>query len=76
MATSPEPDTVTQIRGPSPAFVGQPGGMTAEQFQQMTHMGGPGYPHTMMLGQNGQPQYMAGRPLAGIQFNQQNPMTS
>jgi hypothetical protein len=74
-AASPEPDTVTQIRGPSPAFVGQPGGMTHEQFQQMTQMGGPGYSHSMMLGQNGQPQYMAGRPLPGIQFNQHSPMT-
>jgi hypothetical protein len=73
-AASPEPDTVTQIRGPSPAFVGQPGGITQEQFQQMTQMGGPGYPHTMMLAQNGQSPYMTGRPLQGIQFNQQGPM--
>ena len=73
-AASPESDSVTQIRGPSPAFAAQPGGMTPEQFQQMTQMGGPSYPHAMMLGQNGQPQYMAGRPHP-MQFNQQNPMT-
>ena len=68
-AASPEPDSVTQIRGPNPAFVGQTG-MTAEQYQQMTSMNGPGYPH-MMIGQNGQPQYMTSRqPHPGIQFNQ------
>jgi cytochrome c1 len=34
----------------------------------MTQMGGPGYPHAMLMGQNGQPQYM-GRPHQAMQFN-------
>jgi hypothetical protein len=74
-AASPEADAVTQIRGHSPAFVGQPVGITQEQFQQMTQMGGAGYSHAMMMGQNGQPQYMAGRPHPGIQFNPSTPMS-
>jgi hypothetical protein len=73
-AASPEPDSVAQMRNPSSAFVGQTGGMTAEQFQQMTQMGGQAFSHPMLMGPNGQPQYMAGRPHP-VQFNQAQPMT-
>lgn len=66
------PETGDQIRNPSPAFAG-PGGMTAEQYQQMTQMGG-GFPPGMVMNQNGQPQFVSnGRQM---QFNpqQQGPM--
>jgi hypothetical protein len=65
-AASPEPDSLSQIRGPSPAFAGQPGAVTAEQFQQITQMSG--YPHSMLM-QNGQQQFV-GRPMPGMPFNQ------
>jgi hypothetical protein len=67
-AASPEPDSVAQIRGHSPAFPGQTGGMTSEQFQHMSQMGGPNYAHAMLMNQNGQ-SYMAGRPHP-VQYNQ------
>lgn len=70
---SPEPgDPVGPNRGPSPAFPGQGGGMTPEQYAQMTaQMSGAPYGQPVM---NGQP-FMAGRPHPGVPMNQQaNPM--
>jgi hypothetical protein len=75
-AASPEPGE-PQLRGPSPAFTGQGGGITPEQYQQMTQMP-PGYPQNMLLSQNGQPPFIPGRPHPhpGIPLNQaQNAMT-
>ena len=71
---SPEPGDPGPNRGPSPAFPGQGGGMTAEQYAQMTgQMGGPPYGQQVLI--NGQHQFIAGRPHAGMPFNQQgNPM--
>jgi hypothetical protein len=72
-AASPEPGD-PQLRGPSPAFNGQAGGMTQEQYHQMTQMA-PGYQQGMLIGQNGQPQFIPGRPHPGIPLNQaQNPI--
>jgi hypothetical protein len=74
-AASPEPGE-PQLRGPSPAFSGQTGGVTHEQYQQMTQMTQmpPGYPQGMLVSQNG--QFIPGRPHPGIPLNQaQNTMT-
>lgn len=67
---SPEPgDPIGPNRGPSPAFTGQAGGMSTEQYAQMTgQMGGGPYGQPVMV--NGQP-FMAGRPHPGMQLGQQ-----
>jgi hypothetical protein len=63
--TSPEPGE--QIRGPSP-FGGGGGGMTHEQYTQMTMP--QGYPQGMLMSQNAGGSQFAGRQHAGMPFAQ------
>src|SRR5262249_37285710 len=69
---TPEPDPASQLRGPSPAFAGQ-NPMTPDQYHQMAQMGG--YQQGIVIGQNGQPQFVPSRPHPNMGFQPtQNPM--